>query len=307
MTPPDYQSLIDAETWDFIRATDAEYPPDAVSLSIEDQRRVYDRMCRKFFAGYPPGVTSQDETIAGVPCRVYPGQDPAVLYFHGGGHMVGGLESHDDVCAEIRAATGLRVISVDYRLCPEHPHPAAYEDCLAVAQVQTAPFLLAGDSAGGNLAAAVAAALRPSGKVQGMVLLYPGLGGDSKKGSYLTHAHAPMLTTADVDYYAALRHGGTAPSRPDPTASPLSARDFSGLPPCFAIAAECDPLADDATAYAAAISQAGGRALAIAEPGLVHGYIRARHSVQRAKASFDRITATLSAFAENRWPFGDAK
>lgn len=304
MTMSDYQSLIDAETWEFIRQTDAEYPPDAISLTIAQQRDIYDRMCRRFHAGYPSGVTAVDETLAGIRCRRYPGRDPVVLYFHGGGFVVGGLESHDDVCAEIRAATGLTVISVDYRLCPEHPHPAGYQDCLAVARSLRGPMVLAGDSAGGNLAAAVAYALRDRGSVLGQVLIYPGLGGDRSVGSYVTHAEAPMLTTKDVAYYWAIRHGGTEPDGPDPTASPLEAEEYANLPPTLAIAAECDPLADDAHNYAARIKAAGGKAHAVTEPGLVHGYLRARHSVSRARESFARITAAISAFSQDQWPFG---
>ena len=152
MTAPDYQSLIDAPTWGFIEATNAAYPPDTASLTIADQRAIYDRMCRVFFQGYPPGVTARDEAVAGVPCRVYPGADPVVIYLHGGGYVVGGLHSHDDVCAEIRARTGLTVVAVDYRLSPEHLHPAAFDDALAVTRAVAAhgPVIMAGDSAGGN-------------------------------------------------------------------------------------------------------------------------------------------------------------
>ncbi|RGP38544.1 alpha/beta hydrolase fold domain-containing protein [Pseudotabrizicola alkalilacus] len=298
MHPPHYQSLIDPATWAFIRATEAAYPPDTASQSIAGQRAVYDAMCRSFHAGTPPGVTAQDETVAGVPCRRYPGRNPVVIYFHGGGFVVGGLHSHDDVCAEIRAATGLTVLAVDYRLCPEHPHPAAYDDCLAVARATPGPILLAGDSAGGALAAAVAATLRDP-RLLGQVLIYPGLGGHG--ASHQRHANAPMLTAEDVAFYARIR--GAAPD--DPTANPLAATDFTGLPPTLTLAAECDPLADDAADYAARIIAAGGRAQTVTEPGLVHGYLRARHTVPRARASFARITSTLAAFAQRRWPFGD--
>jgi len=310
MTESIYDRLIDAPTWAFIRATDAAYPPDTASLSIADQRRIYDGMCRAFHRGYPPGVTAEDRAFGGVPCRLYPGAGGTVVYFHGGGFVVGGLHSHDDVCAEIRAATGLTVVSVDYRLCPEHPHPAAFDDALAatraIAAELPAPLLLAGDSAGGNLAAATAQAIGRNGAlgIAGMVLIYPGLGGDRHGGSYATHAHAPMLTASDVEFYATIRHAGAEPS-PDPSFAPLSDTDFSGLPPTLAIAAECDPLADDATAYAARLRAAGGRAHAVTETGLVHGYLRARATVPRAAESFRRITDTLTDFAAGRWPFGD--
>jgi acetyl esterase len=302
MTGPDYQSLIDQPTWAFIRTTDSAYPPDTAGLTIAEQRAIYDGMCRIFQRSYPAGVTSQDVTVAGVPCRHYPGAAPLVIYLHGGGYVVGGLHSHDDVCADIRAVTGLGVLSVDYRLSPEHLHPAAYQDAMGVVQSSAGPLILVGDSAGANLAAAVCHGLRGADvAILGQVLIYPGLGGDRSKGSYIAHAHAPMLTLADVEFYAGIRHGG-AEVRGDPTAAPLQDTDFSGLPPTVAVGAECDPLCDDARDYAAAITAACGRARAWVEPGLVHGYLRARHSVPRAAASFARICGAISTLSKGQWP-----
>ena len=301
MPPPDYQSLIDAATWAFIETTNAAYPPDAATMTIADQRAIYDRMCRVFFRGYPAGVTARDEKVAGVPCRRYPGAAPVVIYLHGGGYVVGGLHSHDDVCAEIRARTWLTVVAVDYRLSPEHLHPAAFDDVCAVIRAMAAegPVVLAGDSAGGNLAAAASHALRRQDglRILGQVLIYPGLGGDVNTGSYLTHAHAPMLSRDDVLFYKDIRHGGPPPED-DPTVYPLRDTDFTDLPPTLAIAAQCDPLADDARAYAEKIRAAGGKADWMEEPGLVHGYLRARASVPRAAASFDRIITAIAAFAK---------
>lgn len=304
----DYQTLIDAETWAFIKANDDAYPPDAASLSIEGQRAVYDAMCRRFHHGYPSGIVAEDRKIGGVACRVFTGTAPVIVYLHGGGFVVGGLDSHDDVCAEMRAATGLTVICPDYRLSPENLHPAALEDALAVIRAVTGPVLLAGDSAGGNLAAAASHVLRgDSGVVLlGQVLIYPGLGGNVDAGSYLTHAKAPMLTRDDVLFYAGIRHGGLVP-KGDPSVSPLQDVDFTRLPPTVTFGAECDPLCDDARTYAQAITAAGGRAHWITEQGLVHGYLRARHSVSRAAASFTRITTALSALARSDWPYGDAR
>lgn len=302
MTDVDYQTLIDAQTWAFIDTTNAAYPPDTASLTISDQRAIYDRMCRLFHRGYPPGLSAYDETIAGVPCRVYAGAAPTVIYVHGGGYVVGGLHSHDDICAEICQRTGLRVIAVDYRLSPEHLHPAAFDDVCAVIQSVAGPLVLAGDSAGGNLAAAASHALRGSAtQILGQVLIYPGLGGDVNKGSYLTHAQAPMLSRDDVLFYKDIRHGGPPPEN-DPTVHPLHDHDFAGLPPTLAISAECDPLADDARDYAARINAAGGRAEWVNETGLVHGYLRARSTVPRAATSFTRIVTAISRFAKGDQP-----
>jgi acetyl esterase len=125
-------------------------------------------------------------------------------------------------------------------------------------------------------------------------------------GSYLTHAHAPMLSRDDVLFYKDIRHGGPPPED-DATVYPLRDSHFAGLPPTLTIGAQCDPLADDARDYAAKICAAGGQAQWVEERGLVHGYLRARASVPRAAASFTRIVETISAFAAGRWPFeGDA-
>lgn len=307
MQRPDYQTIIDRKTWDFIRRTEDAYPPDTATMTIAEQRAIYDRMCRAFHRGYPAGVVAVDRAFGGVPCRHYPGAGGTVVYLHGGGFVVGGLHSHDDVCADIRAATGLHVVSVDYRLCPEHPHPAAFDDALAatraVAAELPAPLVMVGDSAGGNLAAAVchAAGRRGGLGIAGQVLIYPGLGGVRGGGSFEAHADAPMLTRADVEFYAGVRHAGGVVPAPDPTFAPLSNADFAGLPPTLAVAAECDPLADDAAAYAAAVRAAGGMAAGVVERGLVHGYLRARATVPRAQASFARITAAIAAMVAGRW------
>ena len=310
----DYSVLIDDETWAFINRTNSFYPPDATDLTIEQQRDVYDEMCRAFFAGYPKTVSSTDRFVdAGdrqIPIRVYEenGTEPVAicLYFHGGGFVVGGLDSHDDVCADLCDATGFRVISVDYRLAPEHLHPASFRDCLAVfehvAATSDQPIVLCGDSAGGNLAAAVTHHVRRHERAPvGQVLIYPGLGGDTEQGSYLTHAEAPMLRTRDTLYYANVRGGGFNWST-DPRFAPLNDTDFTGLPPTVVISAECDPLSDDGRQYCDKIAAAGGRAIWNNEPGLVHAYLRARHSVERARASFRRIGTALHLLGQRRWP-----
>ncbi len=301
MAPTDYQTLIDDATRAFIARTTACYPADTASRSIAEQRIIYDAMCRSFHRGYPSGVTAHDQTYGGVPCRIYQGAHPTVMYLHGGGLVVGGLHSHDDVCAEICARTGFCVVSADYRLAPEHPHPAAYTDALSATHTiaNTGPYLLVGDSAGGCLAAAVAHALRHDAPPLGLVLIYTGLGGDPNHGSYISHADAPMLTLNDVHYYSRIRHqDGIAPTN-DPTSSPLHDTDFADLPPTVAFSAECDPIADDGRDYCARITAAGGQATWHLEQGLVHGYLRARHTVPRAAQSFDKIITAIATLGAN--------
>lgn len=305
----DYERLIDEETWAFIRRTAESYPNDTVELSVEDQRRVYDAMCQDFRQPRPAGVETEDRRADGVPVRVYTAGNPtrSVVYFHGGGFVVGGLDSHDDICAEICAQTGYRVVAVDYRLCPEHVHPAPFQDAWTALNWVIAefkdPVVLAGDSAGGNLAAVVAQYGR--GRIQGplgQVLVYPALGGDRTQGSYLDHAHAPLLTLADIFFYEKTRCGGVVP-KDDPTYAPLEDTDFSDLPPTVVVTADCDPLRDDGPDYCARILEAGGQAHCINEPGLVHGFLRARTSVKRAADSFERISVAIEALGQQIWPY----
>ena len=297
--------ISDAEVLEFIARTESFYPPDATDFTIAEQRRVYDEMCAAFRQPRPAGVAVTDETIDGpggpVPRRRYVPPNPGpvtVVYFHGGGFIVGGLESHDDVCAEIAAATGCPVISVDYRLCPEQIHPAAYDDSLAAARAALAegPVILAGDSAGGNLAAALAQTLRGAA-IKGQVLIYPGLGGDMLGLlSYTECADAPMLPTRDIRYYRTVRSGGPAPED-DPTFFPLAAADLGGLARCFISAAGVDPLRDDGVEYLRRLIGAGVTAYCVVEPQLPHGHLRARTMSHRARAAFGRILEAIRDFA----------
>ncbi|MEX0364446.1 MAG: alpha/beta hydrolase [Ruegeria sp.] len=305
----DYDRLIDEETWTFIRRTLESYPEDAVNLSIADQRRVYDDMCRVFHQGRPDGVATEDRSANGVPVRIYSAGDPTrtVVYYHGGGFVVGGLDSHDDVCAEICVQTGYRVVAVDYRLCPEFRHPAQFEDCWTATEWAATefgdPLVLAGDSAGGNLAACVAHHAR--GRLEGIlgqVLIYPGLGGDMGEGSYIEHAHAPLLSLEDLRFYKTVRCEGDEPLD-DPTYAPLRDNDFSGLPLTVVVTAGCDPLRDDGRDYCERVQAAGGKACWINEEGLVHGYLRARSSVTRAQDSFERIVVAIEALGQEVWPY----
>lgn len=310
-----YATRLDLALWDYIDRVNGWYPPEMSGLPIDRQRVVYDAMCRAFREAYPAGVEASDRTVAAgdhaIPVRRYrmAGKAPqaTVVYYHGGGFILGGLDSHDDICAEICAGTGFDVLSPDYRLAPEHLHPAAFDDALAVfewaAATSDLPIVLCGESAGGNLAAAVAHGSRNHPRhAIGQVLIYPGLGGDESAGSYIEHAQAPLLTLGDIEFYRNVR-SGKAQSPEDPTFSPLRGSDFSGLPPTFIITAECDPLSSDGEAYRDRILAAGGRAWWREEPRLVHSFLRARKTVPRAGEAFARIVAAIAALGKGDWPY----
>lgn len=309
---PDYTELMDAETWAFIDRTNAFYPPQAIDWSISRSRETYDRMARAFHVGHPPGVnvgtTAIETPTHAIPIRIYSVErsdsSATILYFHGGGFALGGLDSHDDVCAEICAATGLTVVSVAYRLVPDHVATAALDDAIAahdwVSVELKRPVLLAGDSAGGNIAACLANHVALLGRrPKGQVLIYPQLGADFDKGSYVTHAQAPLLSIQEVIFFQNLRAGGIDCSA-DLRVTPLAGDSFSHLPPTFIFTAQCDPLSSDGEAYYERLRADGVWVSWHEEEGLPHGYLRARHSVSRARAAMERIVQAILTLAGSK-------
>lgn len=288
--------IADPQVLEFIRSTEAAYPAEANGASAADNRRYYDAMCARFRAPRPPGLPVRDQELGGVSCRVYGARTPvAVLYLHGGGFVVGGLDSHDDVCAEIADATGLMLVAVDYRLAPEHRWPAPLRDVEAVWQALDRPAVVVGDSAGGLLAAALCLSCRGQRQPLGQVLIYPSLGGDRSASSYTVNAEAPMLRTVDLDGYQRALHGEGPVA--DPLAQPLRAPRLGGLAPAFVVSADVDPLRDDGRDYVARLRLAGVAAEWRNEPELPHGYLRARRESDRARRSFQAILAAIVRLA----------
>lgn len=275
--------------------------------SLAGLRRGYDEMCRAFTPPRPAGLEVDDFRLGAVPVRTYRppvASPPCVVYLHGGGWVVGGLDSHDFICCELAVALGAMVVAVDYRLAPEHPFPAGFDDCLNVWRAlhdgsfgfDRERMLVAGDSAGGNLAAALCLALRDTGEPLpgAQVLIYPGLGGDEHLPSRSECADAPLLTSSDVDCYHALYLRGS--TQPNAWAMPLLADDVSRLPPAWIAVAQFDPLRDDGVRYAERLAAAGGEAALYYGEGLVHGCLRARHQV----AEVDRLYESLLGFMADK-------
>jgi acetyl esterase len=268
-------------------------------------------MCRALRQPHPDGVSRTDRQVTDCGHRIAVREyragtgnrpdRPVVLYFHGGGFILGGLESHDDICAEICASTGLTVVSVDYRLAPEHRHPAPFEDAVCAFRWADrhfdAPLLVVGESAGGNIAACLCHAMKGAKRPAiGQLLIYPAMSVPWIGESHKRHAHAPLLSYDDVRAYDAIRADGT-PCYDDPSFSPLAADDFSGLPPTVVFTAEYDPLASEGEAYCRAIGDAGGTALLLVGEALPHGYARARGLSSRARRAFDRIVGETARLA----------
>jgi acetyl esterase len=283
----------------------ASVPPGA---GIDEGRRAYARACRHFARPHPPGLVTEDRRFGDRPCRIYRPARPlggGILWFHGGGWVVGDLDSHDSVVADLADAAGCVAVAVDYRLAPEHPFPAAFDDALAAylavqaaaAGLGIAPgrLLLGGDSAGGNLAAAVSQTCRDRGLPMpaGQLLVYPALCADDTLPSRTAMADAPGLSAADMRHYLQL-YLGRPPDpadRHDLRLHPGEAAGPAGLPPTFLTAAEYDPLASDVLAYAGRLRVAGVAVDAVVEAGLPHAWLRARHVAAPAGAAFARLVA----------------
>jgi acetyl esterase len=228
---------------------------------------------------------------------------PIVVFFHGGGWVVGTLDTYDPLCRALAAATPAVVVSVDYRLAPEHRWPAAVEDAYAATEwaSRNAAALggaqhrlaVAGDSAGGNLAAVVALGARDRGgpAIAFQLLVCPALDVAGDTGSWREFAEGLDLTAAGMRWYWDHYLGGADGAAPD--ASPLRAAFVGGLPPALVIGAEYDILRDEGEAYAARLAEAGVDATASRHAGVVHGFVRWRAVTGAAEDALQEAAAAL--------------
>ncbi|OBG95776.1 lipase [Mycobacterium sp. E136] len=241
-----------------------------------------------------PEVRAEDRAVDGpggpIPVRVYrpptetEAPPPVVLFFHGGGWSVGDLDSYDGTARRHAADADAVVVSVDYRLAPEHPYPAAVDDVWAVTQwvaehadelgVDASRLAVAGDSAGGNLAAVVAQLARESGPaIRFQLLWYPATTWDTTLPSFEENADAPILNLAAIGGVSRWYVGDMDLSNMPATLAPARAKDLSGLPPAYIAVAGHDPLRDDGARYAELLSDAGVPVELHNAATLVHGYL----------------------------------
>jgi acetyl esterase len=231
---------------------------------------------------------------------------PLVVYYHGGGHVICDLDTHDQPCRFLAAEVPALVLSIDYRLGPEHPFPAAVDDAIAAfewAHAEAAALgaepdriAVAGDSAGGNLAAVVAqlAAAGDGPAPAFQALIYPVTDYSTKRPSYETFAEGFFLTRAEMDWFRD-HYFAAAADRSDPRASPILADDLAGLAPAHVLTAGFDPLRDEGEDYAAAMREAGVAVTLRRESDLVHGFVNAVGLGGRSREAMAGLAAEIRA------------
>jgi acetyl esterase len=231
---------------------------------------------------------------------------PVLVYLHGGGLVMGSNHSFEPLARALASASGATVVAVEYRLAPESPPPAQFEDAYAATEwvsrnafelgVDSGRLAVVGDSAGGSLAAAVALAGRDRGgpAICAQVLLYPGLDRDMSAPSMTSLADAPMLSRDDVDYLHALADGDAGPPR-DPHLVPAYAADLSGLPPSIVVTAGCDPIRDWGERYAQRLRDAGVQTTFTRYPGMYHGFLMRSDATARGRLAIAEIGGLLRA------------
>ena len=258
-----------------------------------------------FFGERPDLHDVRDQTIAGhIPVRCYHPSSgsalPVIMYFHGGGWVLGNIETHDTLCRQLALASGCAVISVDYRLAPEHPFPAAFDDCYEATQyvskhagelgLDPNRIVVAGDSAGGNLAAAVTLKARDKGtpNIHSQYLIYPVLEANFDTASYKDFATDHGLTRQTMQFFWN-QYVQKEADRSNPYAAPLRADHLHGLPFTQIITAECDVLRDEGEQFATLLKKAGVEVELIRYEGMLHGFMHFAAAFDDGQRAIDQL------------------
>ena len=281
----------------FLRLLAYSGQPAMHTMSVAEAREDYDAFM-KMLGGHPAPVSSiLDRTLPGpagpMRIRIYrPAGSvarllPTILYFHGGGWVIGSLEGYDLACRYFCARSGCAIVSVDYRLAPEHKFPAAVEDAVA------AHRWVAGDSAGGTLAAVVAQELRHEPHPPCLQwLIYPATDMAGDTPSHRSCGDGFLLTEADMRWFRMHYLNGDGEIG-DPRASPLRAADLAGVAPALVFTAGFDPLRDEGRAYAERLQASGVKTIHREFETLIHGFIGMRGAVHAAARAMDDMVAGL--------------
>jgi acetyl esterase len=285
--------------------------PDVRTVDIATRRRDYREMVSQLWPDADSLAEVSDGALeldgATLPSRLYVprpgGLGGLIVFFHGGSFVVGDLDSHDGLCRRLSADTGLRLLSVDYRLAPEHPFPASIDDAIGALRLvkrergrfgpPEAPLIVMGESAGATLAAVAASATRlETPQLAGQVLIYPTLGPELLTDSAHRFGSGYMLELEDLrfDYGQYL---GEFADHTDARVSPLMSLDLSGSAPAIVVVAQCDPLRDEGLAYAGLLEHFGTDVEILEAEGMVHGFLRLGAMVPDALAIVDDLAMHL--------------
>jgi acetyl esterase len=285
--------------------------PPTHTLAPAEARRFY--LERRFFSQPDPAEVAvvRDLAAAELPLRLYRPLGahadavlPVLVFFHGGGWVIGDRDTHDSLCRQLCNASGCAIVSVHYRMGPEHRFPAAVDDCVAATrwvreqaealQLDAACLAVGGDSAGGNLAAVVCLALREADQPLPafQLLIYPATDMRMVAPSHQTNGEGYLLTRDTMQYFRA--HYIPDPARwSDWRASPLLAPDLCGLPPALVLTAGYDPLRDEGRQYADALSAAGCATQYVCFERQIHGFMPMGRVIDEANTAVDLCAAAL--------------
>ena len=282
-------------------AAAAKLPPIS-EQSVADRRAGYQALAG--VAGPGPGLYRvEDCVIAGVPCRIYSNNGPhgILMFIHGGGYVIGDLETHDQTCRQLALESGATVVSVGYRLAPEHPFPAGLDDAWAVFQTLDADrdnfgigskLAVAGDSAGGNFAAVLALMARDAGiNLAAQLLVYPHVDVNDASPSMTENGEGYLLTIETMDWFM----DNYKPDPLDWRASPLLAESHEGLAPAVVITAEFDPLRDQGIAYAQTLEAAGVDVAYLNYDGMVHAFFQLAPLCDAGKDAITQVAEAAKA------------
>ncbi|MCO5106877.1 MAG: alpha/beta hydrolase [Burkholderiaceae bacterium] len=307
--------MLDPQTRALLEAIGRSGIAPTHTLSIDEARRAY-RDRRALTQPAPPEVAQVRELLADgprgpIPMRSYRPRHarsgavlPGLVYYHGGGWSIGDLDTHDTLCRELANGSGCAVVSVDYRLGPEHRFPAAVDDSIAAARwvsrhapslgIDASRLAVGGDSAGGNLAAVVAIAARDAADLPlaFQLLIYPATDMRRIAPSHATNGAGYLLTRETIAYYH--DHYVADPADDlDWRASPLLREDLAGLPPALVLTAGYDPLRDEGLQYAQRLSEAGNRATQVCFERQIHGFALMGKAIDEANAAVALCAALL--------------
>lgn len=303
---------LDPQAAAVLQQMEADNVPDISEMSVPQARVFLQTAFTQMVPVPEPVAEVSDFTVPGpagrLPVRLYrpdgSGTPPLLVFYHGGGWVIGNVESHDPLCRALANASGCAVASVEYRLAPENSFPAAPEDCYAATRwlvendsdlgVDGSRLAIAGDSAGGNLSAAVCLMARDRGgpDISYQVLIYPAVDFVGEYPSRTENGEGYFLTTAAMQWFGS-HYLASESAAADVLASPLLAEDHSNLPPALIITAGFDPLRDEGEAYAARLQEAGVQTKTSRYDGMIHGFLNMQGVLDDARTATDEIGTAL--------------